>query len=194
MKNLKYRLFFISAFVLFSASPGLAQQNISTEKKALIQEILEITGVTGFRVELKLSSTDVGSMLTGLVDGDKELTKEQKEELKKSAFEAKDRLEKTLRDYMADTANSDKLYAETSAKVLDSNFTEAELQEMVGFFRTPSGRKAAKFIMGMQDKLSKAYSAAFGEKLREFMTMKLETEMEQLKQKIKEVKNKKLEA
>jgi hypothetical protein len=48
--------------------------------------------------------------------------------------------------------------------------------------------------MGMDGKLSKAYSNAFGEKLREFMTMKLEIEMEQLKQRIKEVKTKKLEA
>jgi hypothetical protein len=192
MKNLKFTLFLICA--LFSAGQVSAQQNISPEKKAMIQEILEITGVTNFRVELKLSSTDIGNALTGLVDGDKELTNAQKEELKKPAFEAKDRLEKILRDYMADTANSDKLYAETSAKVFDSNFTEAELQEMVAFFRTPSGRKAAKFIMGLDGKLSKAYSAAFTEKLREFMTIKLEIEMEQLKQKIKEVKTKKLEA
>jgi len=201
MKNQIFTWLFICALGLFSSGVVLAQPAqpagdvvISAEKKAFIQEILEISGVKSFRVKMELSGTDVGKVLVRMVDDDKDLTAEQKSELKKSAVEAKDRLEKNMRDYMADTSISDKLFAEVSTQIFDINFTEAELLEIVTFYRTPAGQKAAKFMTGVVNQLSKNYSDTFGKKFREFITARVNAEVEQLNQKIREVKAQKLEA
>lgn len=143
---------------------------------------------------MKSEISDIGEILKSPIEKDQELTSEQKQEMRRLASEATVRLEKVMRDYTADATLSAQLFEETSLQLFDKTFTESELQEMVVFYRTPTGQKAAKFMTGLTGKLTRAFTEAFTQKFRTFVNSKLQEEMEQLKQKIKEAKNKKPEA
>lgn len=194
MKKLNFTIFTVClAAMLFCADPALAQQRIFSDKKILIEELRQLTGMQNLVVKQEVSTSNIGDSLMPLVEKDKELTDDQRRELKKQAVEGNERIEKLIRDFMADTTISSQLFDEVFFQLYDKNFTETELREMVVFYRTPTGQKSAKFMSGFINQLSKTYGAAFGQKFREFVTSKLQEEVELLKQKIQEVKTAKLE-
>jgi hypothetical protein len=179
------------AAVLSCVNPAFAQQSISSEKKALIGEIRELTGMKNLAAKTEMTKTNIGNAVLSVLDKDKELTDTQKQELKKFAIEGKDRLEKQIRDFSADKTISSQLFDEAFIQLYDKNFNDRELQEMAAFYRTPTGQKATKFMAGFINQLTKTFSESFGKKVQEFGSSKLEEEIELLKQKIKEMKDRK---
>lgn len=182
------------AAVLFCTNSVFSQQSVSPEKKDLIQEIQDLTGVKKFSVQTKFSSTNIGDALAPLLEKEKELTDDQKLELKIFFSETKEWLEKQIRDFSADKAISDQVAEEVSFQLFDKNFTESELREMVVFYRTPTGQKAAKFMINYTSQLGKLFGDSYNKKLKEFAESKLNEANELIKQKIKELKNKTPEA
>jgi hypothetical protein len=195
MKKFNFALFsiFVAVVVLSCSNFAFAQQGIPAEKKALILEVRDLTGMTNLTAKTGFTSTTVGKALNNVVNSDKDLTGGQKQELQKSITEGTERLENQIREFSEDKAISEQTFEEAFVGLYDKNFTEAELRELVVFYRTPTGKKAAAFMNKFNDQIMKAFSDAFGKKLQDFASSKLEAEVELLKQKIKEMKNKKLE-
>jgi hypothetical protein len=75
--------------------------------------------------------------------------------------------------------------------VYDRSFTENELQELIAFYRTPTGQKAAVFLPSVSSLVQKVFGEAIGPKLQSIIQPIIQAETEQLKQKVKDAKAKK---
>jgi hypothetical protein len=62
---------------------------------------------------------------------------------------------------------------------------------LIAFYRTPTGQKAAAFLPSLSSQVQKAFGEVIGPKLQNLIQPGIQTETEQLKQKIKDVKAKK---
>jgi hypothetical protein len=119
------------------------------------------------------------------------MTDAQKEELRQSVAEATGRVDKIARDFLADKSHIIRLSEEVIYQIYDEAFTESELKELIAFYRTPTGQKAAAFLPSLSSQVQKAFGEVIGPKLQNLIQPGIQTETEQLKQKIKDVKAKK---
>jgi uncharacterized protein len=172
----------------------VGKQTVTPEKKALIREMRELTGFAKMTVKQEMGALSISNILPDIIEKEKELTAAQKQELMKLAEEGKERLNKQIRDFGSDPAFLAEIFEQVSIELFDTNFTEAELREIVAFYRTPTGQKTARFLTAFASKASKAAINIFSQKFKEFINAKISEEVELLKQKIKEVKAGKLEA
>ena len=181
--------FALTAVVLFSAVPGLGQQNISPEKKALIQELRELTEPGIYSMSASQSATPrTKEPYTSQVENDAELTDAKKQELKRFIAESNERIDGLIRDFFADKAMMKQISEGVGFQVYDKSFTEAELKELIAFYQTPTGQKALKFMPTVRKQLEKAFGEAFDQRVKEFLTPKMEAEIEQIQTKIREAK------
>lgn len=181
-------LILCASFVLCGAATAFSQQVITAEKRALILELRQLTGTKNLSVQQEIKSTDIGDVLMRIIDADKELNSEQKQDLRKIALAAKDRLEREMRNFMADQTISDQLFEAAFVEQFDKGFTEDELREIVVFYRTPAGQKSAKFLLTVIDKASDSFSKALSKKLSEYVNTKLSEEIERLRKEIQRAK------
>jgi len=140
---------------------------------------------------INVSFEDIRNNLIGAVDGDKDLTDAQKQELRKSAIEAYDRLDKQLKTFLNDTATITLISEGAVFQVYEQAFNEAELKELITFYSSPTGQKALKFLPNLSVQVQKAFQSILLPKVQEFITPKIKAEEEQLKQNIKDAKTKK---
>jgi hypothetical protein len=188
MQNIK-SLFTLTAVILCSSLTGLAQQSISPEKKALILELRGLIEPETITLSANLSSTpSTNDPYTAQVEGDPELTDAQKQELKRFIAESNERVNKQIRDFFADKEMMRQISEEVGYQVYDKIFTDAELRELVTFYRSPTGQKAIRFMPTARSQLAKAFKEAFEQKLQEFMKPKIQKEMEEKQKKIREAK------
>lgn len=190
MKKSNFVLIFVCAvLILFGSQSASAQQfEDRTEKKALVKELRELLGMKGMSAETKLDSTNVGDTLLDLLEKDKELTGDQKKELKQAALAGKARLEKQLLDFTADKSVTDGMFEDVFFDLYDRNFTLGEIREIVVFYRTEAGQKAARFSWRMLNEFNKEFSDAYGVKVKEFIDKIIEAESERLRHLINEIK------
>lgn len=168
-----------------------AQEPGTTEKKDLVMKFRTLTGADNVNLGINVSFEDVKNDLVGSVDGDKELTDSQKQELKKSAVEAYDRLDKQLKEFLNDRPKITALSEAAVFQVYDQSFSEPELRELIGFYSTATGQKALKFLPTLSAQVQQSFQSMLLPKVQEFITPKIRAEGDQLKQKIQETKTKK---
>ena len=89
-------LFALAALMLLGAVPLFAQPGISDEKKALIREFRELTGTLTYSASGVTKEVDFTDAFTRRVNDDKDLTENQKPELRKFAEEAKARIDNQI--------------------------------------------------------------------------------------------------
>lgn len=169
---------------------GFAQQTISPEKKALIQEVLQLSAVAGFRVNTQLNSTNFLESLTAMFENDSQLSDAHKSQLRKLAFDSNMRIETHVNNFNDDKKNSLELFSETGIDLLDKAFTEDELKEMVIFYRTPTGQKSAKFMVTFVSKLTAQYKETYNKRFNTFFKAKVVEEVDLFKKKLAELKGK----
>src|SRR5437016_429010 len=126
-----------------------APQTISAEKRALIAELLEV-------VEIKKNATAV---LNAIVDQEEkqipelvwqdianttevqQLSAQQQAELRKKLIEDSARESKKIRELFIDKIDFQQLVEDISYKLYDKYFTEAEIKDLISFYRSPTGKK-----------------------------------------------------
>jgi uncharacterized protein len=180
--------------VIFTAMLGLstfAQTETQTEKQVLVTKFRKLTGADNVNLGFNVSFEDIKNDLIGSVDNDKELTDAQKLELRKSAIDAYDRLDKQLKGFLNDSPKITPISEAAVFQVYDQAFTESELKELVAFYSTPTGQKALKFLPNLSADVSKSFQTMLFPKIQEFITPKIKAETELLHQTIRETKNKK---
>ena len=178
-------------FLGLIAISAVAQQPAMTEKQDLVTKFRKLTGANNVNLEINVSFEDIKKDLIGTVDNDKELTDAQKQELRKSATEAYDRLDEQLKDFLADRPMTTSISENAIYQVYDQNFSESELRELIAFYITTTGQKALQFLPTLSTQVQKSFQSLLLPKIQEFITPKIKAEGEQLKQKIKEAKAKK---
>jgi hypothetical protein len=192
MQKPKFRLLLVAITLAFLCSASsFAQQPISTEKKTLISEFRVLTGANNVDGSINLSPDSIRQVFTAIIEQDKELRVEQRVELTKSADEATARIYKMGQDAVADKAEIMELSEKVIYQIYDKAFTESELNELVTFYRTPTGKKAAGFLRGLSSQVQKEFGDVIQVKLNNVLQPAIQIEIEKLKQKIKEAKTKK---
>jgi len=178
--------------VIGSASVSVrAQQPEKTEKQTLVMKFRKLTGADHVNLGINVSFEDIKNDLVGSVDGDKDLTDAQKQDLRKLAIEAYDRLDAQLKAFMNDQTEITKVSEVAVFQVYDQAFTEVELQELIAFYSTPTGQKAVQFLPTLSAQVQKSFQSMLIPKVQEFITPRIKAESEKLKQRIQEAKTKK---
>lgn len=202
MKNV---LFIFFAVILLSFSAGRvssqtaqpAEQTkpaISAEKLALIKEYLRVAGGeenTGQKVldsVIDLQMQEATKMANTLVDDDKSLNENDKQVVKKLVTETVDRTVAKLRDFFAKEISFDQLMDDLLVPVLDRNFNESELHELIAFYRTPTGQKTIKMAPELVVESMRAVSEKVLPKLFDYMKKNSDDEQVNLKKAIDEYK------
>lgn len=100
-------------------------------------------------------------------------------------------MDKTARGLLNDETQIAKLHEEVIYRIYDTSFTDAELRELIAFYRTPTGQKAAVFLPNLSSRVQTEFGPVIQQKLQALIQPLLQTETEQLKQRIKDAKTKK---
>jgi len=192
MKQLLVGLFSVITILMAgTALSAKAQQSVASDKQDLVTKFRKLTGADNVKLGFNVSFEDVKNDLVGTVDGDKDLTDTQKQELRKSAVEAYDRLDKQLKDFLNDQSTVTRFSENAIFQVYDQAFSEAELRELIAFYSTTTGQKALQFLPSLSAQVQKSFQAMLLPKIQEFIAPKIKVEGDQLKQKIQETKTKK---
>jgi uncharacterized protein len=192
MQKSKFNLLLVAITIAFLGSvSSFAQQPISTEKKSLISEFRVLTGANNVDGSINFSPDSVQQVFTSIIEQEKDLVEEQRVELRKSAVEATARIYKMGQDAVADKAEIIELSEKVIYQIYDKAFTESELKELVGFYRTATGQKASRFLRGLSSQVQKEFGEVIQVKLNNVLQPAIQIEIEKLKQKIKEAKGKK---
>ena len=192
MKRLRLR--HCALALIFVAVTGIfafAQQPSMTEKQDLVMKFRKLTGADHVNLGINVSFEDIKNDLIGTVDHDKELTDAQKQELRKSAIDAYNRLDHQLKDFLNDQPKITPISEAAVFQVYDQAFTETELKELIAFYGTATGQKALQFLPTLSAQFSKSFQSMLLPKIQEFITPKIKAEAEQLKQTIHQAKTKK---
>lgn len=160
----------------------------SSDKRDLIAEFRKLTGANNVTGSINFSPDGIREILSSIVAEDKELNDAQRQSLRKSVDEATARVDKTVRGFLNDQTEIAKLSEEVIYRIYDTSFTEAELKEVLAFYRTPSGQKAAVFLPSLSSRVQTEFGPVIQQKLQVLIQPMLQTEIEQLKQKIKDAK------
>ena len=176
--------------IAFSGAVSVARAQTS-DKRDLIAEFRILTGANNVTGSINFSSDGIREILSSIVAEDKELTDAQRQSLRKSVDEATARVDKTARDFLNDQTQIAKLSEEVIFRIYDTSFTETELKELIAFYRTPTGQKAAVFLPSLSNRVQTEFGPVIQQKLQALIQPMLQTEIEQLKQKIKDAKTKK---
>ena len=178
--------------ILISESPIFSQQTNDANKKSLIANFRKLTGAD--RVNLSVNvSTDISDDLNALLEQDKEITEMQKQELKKYIAEANGRVDKTAKDFLNDQQTMTALAEEIIYQLYDKTFTEGELKDLIAFYQTPVGQKAAAFLPTLSKQIEKAFTESVVAKLQVIIVPKIQTEESQFKEKLADIKKQKVQ-
>jgi hypothetical protein len=192
MRKLRFTFFFVAIMATStSGSSSFAQQAASTQKQVLISEFRKLTGADKVNGAINFSSDSVRELLSAVVEQDKEITDAQKQDLRKSVAEATARIDKTVRDFLADRSKITAWSEEVIYKIYDKAFTEEELRELIAFYRTATGQKAAAFLPILSSQVQKELGEVIRLKLSDVVQPSIQIETESLKQKVKDAKAKK---
>ncbi|HZG52460.1 MAG TPA: DUF2059 domain-containing protein [Pyrinomonadaceae bacterium] len=185
MRKLRFTFFLVAMMAASTGgSSSFAQQAAtSTQKQVLISEFRKLTGADSVNGSINFSSDSVRELLSAVFEQDKEITDAQKQDLRKSVAEATARIDKTVRDFLADKAKITAWSEEVIYKIYDKAFTEEELRELIAFYRTPTGQKAAAFLPTLSSKVQKEFGEVIRLKLSNIAQPSIQIETELLKQK-----------
>jgi hypothetical protein len=150
-KNMKLNIFSALLIFLF-ANLSFAQQTsietkISPEKQALIKEYFEITGgreAVNKNLDAVFANLNnaLPMIIAANIEQDANLTATQKADLQKSMPEMVARMSKRLQDGLNQELDFAKVVEEVNYPLLNKFFTEAELKDLITFYKSPTGQKA----------------------------------------------------
>ena len=180
--------FLLLGVILFPAVTGLGQQHISPEKKALIQELRGLIEQEPPSFSASVPAVKAKETFTSLIEKDPELTNAQKQELKKYVAESGEHVEEKIREFFADKSIAKQISDEVDFQLFHKTFTDTELRELIAFYRTPTGQKAARFMATVDTQLKEEFGKVFGQRLKEFLSPIIQSETEQLRKRIREIK------
>lgn len=189
MHKIKFILF-VFLLTTFCSVPTFAQNATVENKKSLISQFRKLTGADKVSMSLNVS-TDIRGDFNSQMAQEKDLTEAQKQELTKFINEANERIDKTAKGFLSDQQTIAKLSEEVIFQIYDKTFTENELKELIAFYKTPTGQKAAAFLPGLSKQVEQAFGQSAVAQLQAIVSPKIEAERAQFQQKLKDLKNKK---
>jgi uncharacterized protein len=133
--------------VMLLGHPVTAQQTLTTAKRDLIREFLVVTESEANTNKLVVTYVEETSkqypkIMEGVIDGDPDLGPAQKNLIKAGLSERRAQFTKRFLELIQERINVGKIVEEISYILYDKHFTEAELKDLIAFYKTPTGKKS----------------------------------------------------
>ncbi len=148
----------LSVLFMLSLAIGAHAQEISPEKRELIDELIEITEakeqaekITDI-ILLQLEK-DYPETIRQIMPPDKLCNKEEQEKCTEKIVESYRRISKKFRELYPKRVNLGEVIEEIYYPLYDKYFTENDLRDLIEFYKSPIGRK---FIRIMPDLLQES--------------------------------------
>jgi hypothetical protein len=194
----------LAGIVLAHFSYSVAQQQsgtsakptVSPEKRALIAELLEVTEARKNTVALFNSLMDqnekqmpdvVWQSLTSIKEV-QELSADQQESLRKELADDSNRMIKRMRDLFLERIDFARLVENLSVDIYDRYFTEAELKDLIAFYRSPTGKKTIEVMPKMFTESFANAIEAIKPKLLEISTILANEEADRVRKELQKKK------
>src|SRR5687768_15740617 len=131
-------------------SATTTKQAISPEMRALIAELMEATEARQTSLAIYNSMLDQQESLIpdvvwqGLLNTKEiqKLSSEAKEELRKQMLQSSNAMSKRLRELFARRIDFTQIVEDISYELYSKYFTEAEIKDLVAFYKSPTGKKS----------------------------------------------------
>lgn len=125
-----------------SVPPDKSPELISSEKRALIKELLEITesSKTAQQVMDNMARAELPKLISTVIKKIPALNSDSPE-VQKQFNDTVSRIAIKYRDRVIKKINVDQLIEQISYPVYDKYFTESELRDIIGFYKSETGKK-----------------------------------------------------
>ena len=120
-----------------------------------------------------------------MIDGDKTTSVAEKTQIKKILTESAQRSSERIRLFFSEHIDLGQLMEEMMIPLYDKHFTESEIQDLVTFYKSPTGQKMVAEMPSLTIDIMGAVSEKVMPKLQEYMTEAAEAEITILKEKVK---------
>ncbi|MFN2494045.1 MAG: DUF2059 domain-containing protein [Pyrinomonadaceae bacterium] len=165
---------------------------VSPEKRALISELLEVTEagkntVASFNSLLDQNEKQVPDVVWQSLTGIKEvqeLSANQQESLRKKLVDDSNRMNKRMRDLLVERIDLARLMEKLSYDLYDRYFTEAELKDLIAFYRSSTGRKTIQVGPNMFTELFASAMETISPKLIEITTILANEEADRVRKEL----------
>lgn len=139
-----------AALVVGLAGSAAAQAPVDEHKRALARELIALSGTeatTRQVIEVSLAQLEpiYTSVLEEVLSSEKDLSEQDKRTLR-SHLADYEGFSKEFRARFAERIDVSALIERVYVPLYDANFSTQELEQMVAFYRTPTGRKLVKVL------------------------------------------------
>ena len=162
-------------------APAAVSATLTPAKKALILELLKMTDADK-QVEMILNQLTLSHqrrypiLFAQAVNAAPNLSEEKKKELIASAQEQSTRSSERLRQLVVQKIDLSKVMQEVALQVYDKNFTESEMQDIITFYKTPTGKKTLQALPAVMSESMEMTTALISPPLGEIMKQVMEEE------------------
>jgi len=180
------------ALALFGCARAHAQTapQMTPEKRALIKELLELTGGTKninqmMDIMIEQQKKDFPNILAQLNMLNKNLTPEERVAAEQKVRASTQRVLTRLKEVFQ-KLNYAQMVEDLSARIFDKYFTESELKEWVAFYKSPLGKKTIELMPTIYAESMAKISDSVLPSLQTEMSKVITEETERLQQELKE--------
>src|SRR5262249_50855473 len=128
-------------------------------------------------------SVSFPKMFGDLTANSTELTAAEKEEITQQAAEMFERFSARFREEVGRQIDFKKYEEDLSLSLYDKYFTESELQDMIAYYRTPTGQKALRVLPQLTADSVKQSAEQLGPQIGRIAQQIMQEELNDLKQK-----------
>jgi hypothetical protein len=180
-----FRLAVFAAIVMAFSHAAFSQQSISESKEKLISEVISVTKLNdqfGKMMDAMLAEMDRSYPISfkAAVDADTNLTPEQKKSLKETVSIRYLSFSKRFRERIANAIDYPAYIREAVYPLYDRFYSEAELRDLIAFYRTTTGQKLVETMPELLAASTKASNEILVPKLIPIIQQLLQEDLESL--------------
>ncbi|MBA4026731.1 MAG: hypothetical protein C0473_00665 [Cyanobacteria bacterium DS3.002] len=168
-----------------AVAPAATSATLTPAKKALILELLKMTDADK-QVEMIINQLTLShqrrypTLLAQAINAAPNLSEEKKKELIATAQEQSARSSERLRQLFMQKIDLSQVMQEVALVVYDKNFTESEMQDIITFYKTPTGKKTLQALPAVMSESMEMTTALITPPLSDIMKQVLQEERERL--------------
>jgi len=169
-----------------STAPAAVSATLTPAKRALILELLKMTDADK-QVEMIINQLTLSHqrrypiLFAQAVNATPNLSDEKKKELIASAQEQSVRSSERLRQLFVQKIDLSKVMQEVALQVYDKNFTEPEMQDIITFYKTPTGKKTLQVLPAVMSESMEMTTKLITPPLSDIMKQVMEEERDRLR-------------
>jgi uncharacterized protein len=179
------------AFCFIIALPANAQDTLTPEKKALIKELLTLMNASGNSEAvanqiMEALQAPVANALSNEMRGwirEQKLPPAEQKRLEAETDESAQRILTRLRAEIPKRISFGELVEKVAIETYDKYFTEAEVKDLIAFYKTSTGQKFVKILPQLTADLMSGTGKLIEPELTKLMTETLADELMRLKTK-----------